>query len=99
MLKEERQQRILDILRAEGRVVATRLQDVLGVSGYTIRRDLDELAQARRLRRVHGGALSSTPPTYEARQVHALPGKIATAKAAASLLQGGGTIILDRGTP
>ena len=98
MLKEERQQRIVDLVETEGRVVATRLQEVLGVSGYTIRRDLDELAQARRLRRVHGGALSSTPNSYEARQTYALEGKLATAHAAASILQGGETIILDGGS-
>lgn len=98
MLKQERQQRILELVEAEGRVVATDLQQALGVSGYTIRRDLDELAQARRLRRVHGGALSNTPTTYEARQTHALAGKIATAAAAAKFLQGAETVILDGGS-
>ena len=57
MLKQERHRRILDLLAAEGRVVATDLQEVLGVSGYTVRRDLDELATERKLQRVHGGAL------------------------------------------
>ena len=47
MLKQERQERILDILDASGRVVVTELQEALGVSGYTVRRDLDELAEAR----------------------------------------------------
>jgi DeoR/GlpR family transcriptional regulator of sugar metabolism len=98
VLKEERQQRIVDLVESEGRVVATRLQEVLGVSGYTIRRDLDELAQARRLRRVHGGALSTTPTSYEERQTYALQAKLATAAAAAKLLRGGETIILDGGS-
>ena len=48
MLKQERQRRILELLEADGRLVATDLQDVLGVSGYTVRRDLDELADAVR---------------------------------------------------
>src|SRR5262249_690276 len=98
VLKEERQQRIVDLVESEGRVVATRLQEVLGVSGYTIRRDLDELAQARRLGRVPGGALSTPPTTYEERQTYALEGKIATANAAAKILSGGETIILDGGS-
>jgi DeoR/GlpR family transcriptional regulator of sugar metabolism len=100
MLKEERQRRILDIVETEGRVVAAHLQDVFGVSGYTVRRDLDELAQARRLQRVHGGALarSTVPVTYEERQTHALAGKIATAKAAARLLRPGQVVILDGGS-
>ncbi|WP_224363902.1 DeoR/GlpR family DNA-binding transcription regulator [Hyalangium versicolor] len=100
MLKEERHRRILEILDTEGRVVATELSELLGVSGYTIRRDLDELAETRRLHRVHGGAVapSSVAPTYEARQQQAVPGKIATARAAATLLQPGQVVILDGGT-
>jgi DeoR/GlpR family transcriptional regulator of sugar metabolism len=100
MLKEERQERILEILGAEGRLVATDLQDVLGVSGYTVRRDLDELAQQQRLKRVHGGALARSPvaDSYEERQGQAVPGKIATARAAASLLEPGQVVILDGGS-
>ncbi len=98
MLKEERQRRILELVDAEGRAVATELSSRLGVSGYTVRRDLDELAEAGRITRVHGGALSATPNSYEQRQIHALPGKIATARAAARLLEPGQTVILDGGS-
>ena len=76
MLKEERQRRILELVGAEGRAVATELSSRLGVSGYTVRRDLDELAEAGRITRVHGGALSATPATYEQRQTHAVAGKL-----------------------
>ena len=100
MLKEERHRRILDVLGAEGRVVAAELQQVLGVSGYTIRRDLDELAQARRLQRVHGGALARSPVarTYEGRTRQGVEGKAATARAAARLFEPGMVAILDGGT-
>jgi DeoR/GlpR family transcriptional regulator of sugar metabolism len=98
VLKEERQRRILELVDAEGRAVATELSKRLGVSGYTVRRDLDELAETGRLTRVHGGALSSTPTTFEERQTHALPGKIATARAAARVFQPGQTVILDGGS-
>lgn len=100
MLKQERQQRILETLEREGRVVATELLDVLGVSGYTVRRDLDELAGEGRLQRVHGGALarSTVPRTYEARQVEAVAGKIATARAAATALERDQVVILDGGS-
>ena len=69
--------------------VATELPDRLGVSGHTVRRDLDELAEARSLQRVHGGALARSPvaASYEDRQVQAVAGKIATARAAATLLE------------
>jgi DeoR/GlpR family transcriptional regulator of sugar metabolism len=98
VLKEERQRRIVELVDAEGRAVATDLSTRLGVSGYTVRRDLDELAEAGRITRVHGGALSKTPLSYELRQSHALPGKIATARAAARLLQPDQTVILDGGS-
>jgi DeoR/GlpR family transcriptional regulator of sugar metabolism len=98
VLKQERQRRIMHLVASEGRVVATDLAERLGVSGYTVRRDLDELAEAQRVERVHGGALSTTPTTYEDRQTHALTGKIATARAAARMLGPGQTVILDGGS-
>ena len=70
MLKEERHRRILELLETEGRLVAAELPGVLGVSGHTVRRDLDELADTRSLQRVHGGALARSPvasPTKAAR--------------------------------
>lgn len=100
MLKEERHGRIVELLESEGKVVVADLQRTLGVSGYTIRRDLDELAEARRLRRVHGGAIARSPvaDTYEARQLQGVPGKAATARAAAALLEPGQTVIMDGGS-
>jgi DeoR/GlpR family transcriptional regulator of sugar metabolism len=100
VLKEERQRRILDILGRAGRVVATDLQRDLGVSGYTVRRDLDELAEARHLQRVHGGALARSPvaPTYAERRAQSVPGKRAVAAAAATLLESGQTVIVDGGS-
>jgi DeoR/GlpR family transcriptional regulator of sugar metabolism len=100
MLKEERHRRILELLQSEGRLVAAELPDVLGVSGHTIRRDLDELAGARSLQRVHGGALARSPvaATYEDRQTQAVEGKIATARAAATLLEPDQVVILDGGS-
>jgi DeoR/GlpR family transcriptional regulator of sugar metabolism len=100
MLKEERHRRILELLESDGRLVAAELPELLGVSGHTIRRDLEELAESRSLRRVHGGALARSPvaATYEARQVQAVDGKIAAARAAATLLEPGQVVILDGGS-
>jgi DeoR/GlpR family transcriptional regulator of sugar metabolism len=100
MLKEERHRRILELLESEGRLVAAELPGVLGVSGHTIRRDLEELADARSLQRVHGGALARSPvaATYADRQVQAVDGKIAVARAAARLLEPGQVVILDGGS-
>jgi DeoR/GlpR family transcriptional regulator of sugar metabolism len=102
LLKGERQQRILARLANEGRVVATELQAELGVSAYTVRRDLDALADAGRLQRVHGGALatarSPVAPTYAGRGAQSVAGKREVARAAADLLVPGGVMILDGGS-
>ena len=100
MLKEERHRRILDRVRAEGRVVAAELGEWLEVSGYTIRRDLDELAEAGEIQRVHGGALARSPVarTYAGRREQEGPGKRATARAAATLFEDGQIAIVDGGS-
>jgi DeoR/GlpR family transcriptional regulator of sugar metabolism len=102
LLKGERQQRILAALAASGRVVATDLQQTLGVSAYTVRRDLDELAEAGRLQRVHGGALalarSAVATTYAGRGAQSVAGKREVARAAAGLLVDGQVAIIDGGS-
>jgi DeoR/GlpR family transcriptional regulator of sugar metabolism len=62
-LPEQRREAILAQLAHDGRVVAAELAERLGVSDDTLRRDLDELASAGRLRRVRGGALPASSPT------------------------------------
>ena len=57
MLTEERRQVILEQLDRDGKVVVAELSASLDVSLDTVRRDLQELAEAGRVRRVHGGAL------------------------------------------
>jgi DeoR/GlpR family transcriptional regulator of sugar metabolism len=100
LLKGERHARILDRLAATGRIVAADLEAELGVSGYTIRRDLDELASAGRLHRVHGGALPRSPVgrTYEERRGQEVAGKQAVARAAVQVLEPGQVVVLDGGS-
>jgi DeoR/GlpR family transcriptional regulator of sugar metabolism len=102
VLKSERQQRILAALAGAGRVVATELQQELGVSAYTIRRDLDELAEAGALQRVHGGALavarSGVAATFAGRGRQSVAGKRAVGRAAAALLVPGAVTVLDGGS-
>jgi DeoR/GlpR family transcriptional regulator of sugar metabolism len=100
MLTEERRQVILERLRTDGKVVAAELSSSLAVSPDTVRRDLQELADAGLLRRVHGGAL---PPvvgavSYAARREQAPEAKAAIARATARLLRDGQVILLDAGT-
>ena len=100
LLKEERQQRILDLLRRDGKVVACELSATLGTSEDTIRRDLRDLAETGLLLRVHGGALPRSPAaaSYSARREQASAAKAAIAQAAAGLVRDGQVIILDGGT-
>ena len=61
LLSAERRQAILDALARDGKVVAARLVEELGVSEDTVRRDLRELAALGLVHRVHGGALPPAP--------------------------------------
>ncbi len=57
MLKEERQQLILDRLYEYGNVTVNKLSDEFSVSKDSIRRDLTELEEQGILKRVFGGAV------------------------------------------
>ncbi|RKR06020.1 DeoR family transcriptional regulator [Kushneria sinocarnis] len=56
MRQSHRHQAILDFVRQRGYASIEQLTDHFGVTPQTIRRDLNQLADAGRLRRVHGGA-------------------------------------------
>jgi DeoR/GlpR family transcriptional regulator of sugar metabolism len=100
MLKEERQLRVLEMLRVEGKLVATDLSEALGVSEDTVRRDLRELSEAGKLQRVHGGALprSTVEMNYAARERQASAAKAAVARAAVKLIESGQVIVMDGGS-
>ena len=55
---EDRQQKILNLVREKDEIRNEELADALGVSLMTVRRDLGLLEQHRLLRRTHGGAIS-----------------------------------------
>ena len=100
MLLEERQTKILEMLRAQGRVYAADLSQQLEVSEDTIRRDLNSLAQQGRLRRVHGGALPCQHDLidYRDRKDQVEPAKQAIARKALSFIKPGQTILIDSGS-
>lgn len=99
MLKEERHAYIADLLRREGKVLSAALAARLHVSEDTIRRDLDELATAGTVQRVHGGALPRLPlAAYDERDGAGEVAKGAIAAAAADLARDGQLIVMDSGT-
>jgi DeoR/GlpR family transcriptional regulator of sugar metabolism len=104
MLKRERQAYILHQVNLHNKVLSADLSQSINVSDDTIRRDLQELADAGKLIKVHGGALS--PSFHHGNQpsvdVYSYTQKRIIAQKAASLvkdgmfvLTGGGTTIIE----
>jgi DeoR/GlpR family transcriptional regulator of sugar metabolism len=103
MLAGQRQVRILEEVRRRGAVRVAELTQLLDVSDMTVRRDLDVLASAGLVHKVHGGAtalgrLSTDEPGFEAKSTRQLAEKNAIAEAAARLVQPGQAIGLTAGT-
>ena len=100
MLTSQRKQYLMEVLRRDGQIVATRISSELKVSEDTIRRDLRELAKEGLLQRVHGGALpaSAALADFAARQHIAPDDKAAIGRAAAAMVQPGQVVCVDGGT-
>ena len=75
---------MLAVLARDGKLVASRLVDELGVSEDTVRRDLRDLAARGLVQRVHGGALPPAPQ----------PGSFADRRSAPSLLVPAGSCMV-----
>lgn len=96
-----RQTEILDIARAEGRVVVEDLAQRFDVTLQTIRRDLGELADLGHLDRVHGGAMPRVGVTnlgYDERRRLNDRAKAAIARACARAIPDNCSVILNLGT-
>lgn len=96
-----RQTEILDIARAEGRVLVDDLAQRFDVTFQTIRRDLGELAEAGLLDRVHGGAVARPGVAnigYEQRRRMNEGAKAAIARACAAAIPDNSSLILNLGT-
>lgn len=102
MFAEQRQQRIVEQARLDGRVDVAELAAELAVTPETVRRDLTALERQGVLRRVHGGAMPverlGFEPGLAARDAVRRAEKERIAKAALSELPVEGSILLDAGT-
>ncbi|MGB5698490.1 DeoR/GlpR family DNA-binding transcription regulator [Muriicola sp.] len=100
MLKEERQQLILNEVELHNKVLLTDLAEHLEVSVDTVRRDVKELDAENKLRKVHGGAISLgyTHTAARSANIYAVHEKMAIAAKAVSLLKEGAVIFIDGGT-
>lgn len=96
-----RQTEILDIIRAEGRVVVDDLAARLGVTLQTIRRDLGDLADAGLVDRVHGGAVPRAGVSnlgYDQRRQMNAAAKEAIGRACAAEIPDPCSLMLNLGT-
>jgi DeoR family fructose operon transcriptional repressor len=102
MFAEERQQRIAERARAEGRVDVGVLAADFDVTTETIRRDLTALERHGVLRKVHGGAIPverlGFEPGLAVRDSVMTSEKERIAKAALAELPAEGAVLLDAGT-
>ena len=102
MYAPERQQQIVDIARADGRVEVNALAELLGVTPETVRRDLTTLERHGLLRRVHGGAIPveklGFEPRLDERQERYTAEKERIAKTAVDELPAEGVVLLDAGS-
>jgi DeoR/GlpR family transcriptional regulator of sugar metabolism len=103
LLADQRRALIVDEVRRRGAVRVSELTERLAVSDMTIRRDLDLLASAGVLEKVHGGATalglrSTDEPGFEAKSHRQLDEKEAIAGHAAALVSPGQAIALTAGT-
>ena len=96
-----RQNEILNLARAFGRVMVEDLARRFEVSAQTIRKDLNDLCDQRLLTRIHGGAIIASGVenlAYEARRFVAAEEKKAIGAAAAAKIPNGCSLFINIGT-
>ncbi|MGO0051976.1 DeoR/GlpR family DNA-binding transcription regulator [Streptococcus suis] len=102
ILKSERKQIILERIHSQQFVRLEELIEVLDTSESTVRRDLDELENEGKLRRVHGGAEAPANLQLEEsileKSVKNVQEKRMIAERAAQLIMDGDVIFVDAGT-
>ena len=98
----DRQLQILQLVEHQQRISVSDICTTFDISEATARRDLESLAGAGKLQRVHGGAiaLAHAPPEQPIlqRQIEQADEKNRIGTAAAALVQAGETIFLGSGT-
>ena len=94
----ERRKIILEVLAEDGSVNVSGLAKRLGVTVVTARADLAALEEEGLLMRTHGGAVPAQHPKLMERMQAGKGLKGAIAKAAASMIKDGDTVIISAGT-
>jgi len=102
MIPAERRARIVDLVKERRAIRVSALSEDLGVSGMTIRRDLERLEVEGILVRTHGGAVlkrhMAEETLYVERESASAEEKRRIAERAAALIEPGETVFLSSGT-
>jgi DeoR/GlpR family transcriptional regulator of sugar metabolism len=100
MLKMERQAFIVHQVNLHNKVLLADLSEQIQVSNDTIRRDLQELSDAGKIIKVHGGALSPSFHNghHASKEVYAYSQKKMIARKAVSLIKNGMFVLTGGGT-
>jgi DeoR/GlpR family transcriptional regulator of sugar metabolism len=103
MLKNQRHEEILEVLKRKGYVSLADLVAELGASAATVRRDLAYLEEHNLLLRTHGGAVTasrstSLEPSLRVKRGRMTEAKHAIGRAAAVLVAPDETVLLDAGS-
>lgn len=97
-----RQKQICALLVERGECSIEELMEQFGVSGMTVRRDLQSLADQGKVIRTHGGATMAERVSFEFEFLHRLrenhDAKDAIAATAAAQIKDGESVMLDSGT-
>src|SRR5271154_4323042 len=102
MFAQERQQRVIELLKRHPRFSVPELEKMFGVSPATVRRDLGFLEEAGKILRTHGGALSAdhgnVEISFDRKGRHELKAKRGIAEVAVNLVKDGDVVFVDAGT-
>lgn len=109
MLAEQRYQKILDLMQADGSVRVAELKKTMGVSPETVRRDLENMEEMGLIRRARGGAflnkegIKTAEPAaayipFQLREQEHAESKEEVAGFALRYIEDGQSIALDSGT-
>ncbi len=96
-----RRSKILEIIRRKERVSVEELAELLDISRETIRRDLTDLANLNKIKKVHGGAMLPRvfgEGSFQQRMSENASSKARIALAAKKLFTAGETLFIDTGS-
>ncbi|CAN7388513.1 DeoR/GlpR family DNA-binding transcription regulator [Microbacterium sp. LjRoot45] len=98
-----RREQVVSIIERQGFARVAELSRLLSISEVTVRADLDYLAEANVIQRVHGGAIAgirstAQVPDYELALTRAITEKRRIGYAAAALIESEMAVLLDAGT-